>query len=525
MGIVGGSFKSLPGSSKPPLRVNIILERRSLKPSAESAKFVVAPISLPRPDGPAITPDTTTVTTAQQPAPRPDRPASSQDTTTLSSQDATTLSSQGATTSSTPSTAISEPFLDIRAPGCGNCFRKSFSPVHASALVIESSIDLPALNNYQYFVHYVNSEDSSSALHFAQGRNAVLWPADQMGAIPYADLALDVVVVNNSAFGSRASGLASCLSEAARVLVPAGVLLLLEPFSALPKFDLQALVKPTTFGNAYKRLDRAVGMPECQQLRARGDGSWPCQPKVPNDFVNLDNKAHIQDILRHKSLADGRYSTSLVRNVWHGKQAEYLEKRPRYSGHKGTKSEWTNMPVLEQLVRTKKVQTMLDAGAGSCAMYGVLVQSGLMDIVPQPRYMAYGGYDPGYYRFCGERGTASFDHSWLYPHPFCSSCKFDLVFQFEGVHHTEAFLNHTMLIITFNNFDAVLKCGGWLMLQDSNCVMSYQRSRGKSGCKDESQTWEYAFRKWADSKGYVSQPGTLKNSRLFYQKKCKQHLI
>lgn len=349
-----------------------------------------------------------------------------------------------------------------------------------------------------------------------------MWPAQKMGAIPYSDLALDVVVVNNSAFLSEAAPLASCLSEAVRVLVPAGVLLLLEPFSALPKFQLAALVKPTKFGNAFFRVEKADGLPACQHLRIRGDGSWPCQPTVPDGYVSLQNPSRIKDILKHKTLADGRFSTSVVGNVWAKKDAEYFKviTRPRYTGHKGTKGEWTSMPVLAELVRTKKVRRILDAGAGSCAMYGVLVQSGLMDIVPQPVYMAYGGYDPHYYEFCGERGTVSFDHSWMLPHPLCSTCKFDLVMQFEGVHHTEQLYNVTLLMKTFDNFDAVLKCGGWLMLQDSNCFMAYQRTSGKRGCKDPGQTWESIFRKWAQGKPYQPQAGTKRSERLFYRKVC-----
>lgn len=533
------------GVYKSPTRSSILLEHRFLpKPSANAAKYtsvVVSPVSSQhiqdstssfqhdllvtttwlsalRPGRPGTSRDIThvqdstsshhhgVVTTSLQPAPRDDRAATPPHTTALS----------------TPSVASSQPFLDIRSPRCGQCFRKSFSPVHASALVIESYFDLPALSKYQYFVHYINSDDRLSGLHWAHGRTSLLWPAHKMDAIPYADLALDVVVVNNSAFLSGAARLASCLSEAVRVLVPDGVLLLLEPLSALPKFQLAALVTPTKFRNAFLRVEKAPGLPACESGRIRGDGSWRCQPTVPNGYVSLRNPARTRDILKHTTLAHGRFRTSLIDNVWTKGNSEYAQvaTRDRYTSHKGEKVEWRSMPVLAELVRTKKVRRMLDAGAGSCAMYGVLVQSGLMDIVPQPVYMAYGGYNPHFYQFCGERGTISFDHSWLNPHPFCSTCKFDLVFQFEGVHHTEALKNETLLMNTFNNFDAVLKCGGWLMLQDSNCFMAYQRSGGKGGCQDPSQTWENTFRKWVQRKPYKPEAGNQKEARLFYRKVC-----
>merc|ERR1712032_152875 len=110
--------------------------------------------------------------------------------------------------------------------------------------------------------------------------------------------------------------------------------------------------------------------------------------------------------------------------------------------------------------KSGRVKSMLDAGAGSCTLDGVLRQEGLLDNL-RP-YMAFGAYDCRMLRFCAERGGISFQYNWLNPLPFCKTCVFDLVFQVEGIHHVE----ERSLYTTFNNFDAVTACQGFLFLWD-----------------------------------------------------------
>ena len=89
--------------------------------------------------------------------------------------------------------------------------------------------------------------------------------------------------------------------------------------------------------------------------------------------------------------------------------------------------------ALEALVRSGKVKSILDAGAGTCSLDAHLRKHGLRSRV---RLVAFGFYDCSMARVAAERGSLIFDWSWLDPLPFCQKCTFDVVFQAEGIHHT-----------------------------------------------------------------------------------------
>merc|ERR1711957_739994 len=103
------------------------------------------------------------------------------------------------------------------------------------------------------------------------------------------------------------------------------------------------------------------------------------------------------------------------------------------------KREWHE--GLSSLVRDGKVKSLLDAGAGSCTLAGHLRRAGLMQRLNP--YVAFGSYDCSMLRICGERGAISFQYNWLNSLPFCRGCKFDMVFQAEGIHHIQGKENIT----------------------------------------------------------------------------------
>ena len=105
-----------------------------------------------------------------------------------------------------------------------------------------------------------------------------------------------------------------------------------------------------------------------------------------------------------------------------------------YVGNHGfmpDKREWPG--ALEALVRSGKVKSILDAGAGTCSLDAHLRKHGLRSRV---RLVAFGFYDCSMARVASERGSLIFDWSWLDPLPFCQKCTFDVVFQAEGIYHT-----------------------------------------------------------------------------------------
>jgi len=131
----------------------------------------------------------------------------------------------------------------------------------------------------------------------------------------------------------------------------------------------------------------------------------------------------------------------------------------------------------------KSTKSLLDAGAGTCSVYGELLRA---NVEGKMAYAAFGGYNPDYLRYCGERGVISFDHDWTNELPFCKNCAFDLIVQLEGLHHTECKGSGTgcrPLLTTFDNFDKHLACGGSMWLEDVTQGQGFTE-------------WTSVFRRW-----------------------------
>eukprot|EP00972_Heterocapsa_arctica_P015727 2317319-Heterocapsa_arctica.AAC.1 len=80
------------------------------------------------------------------------------------------------------------------------------------------------------------------------------------------------------------------------------------------------------------------------------------------------------------------------------------------------------------------------------------------------QYVAFGAYGCAMLRTCGERGFISFQYNWMNKLPFCKGCTFDLVLQLQGLHHVGTIAD---AMKTYDNFDAVLACRGFLHLDDT----------------------------------------------------------
>merc|ERR1711907_96383 len=66
-------------------------------------------------------------------------------------------------------------------------------------------------------------------------------------------------------------------------------------------------------------------------------------------------------------------------------------------------------------------------------------------------------------RIAAERGSVILSHDWGEPLSFCANCRFDMIFQAEGMHHAAKVGN---MFSVLDNFDAFLDCNGILVLED-----------------------------------------------------------
>eukprot|EP00913_Durusdinium_trenchii_P028042 g26291.t1 len=122
-----------------------------------------------------------------------------------------------------------------------------------------------------------------------------------------------------------------------------------------------------------------------------------------------------------------------------------------YVSSEPNKREWR----FSQLITEGKVKRLLDAGAGSCTLEswkeqergnftGTLRRQRLLSKLDV--YLAFGAYDCSMLRICAERGALSFQQNWLKQMPICASCKFDLIFQVEGLHHNKDVEAHGLFL-------------------------------------------------------------------------------
>ena len=255
--------------------------------------------------------------------------------------------------------------------------------------------------------------------------------------------------------------------------MPTGTLVITDASRQFLPFDLYGLLAPTSFYNIFRRdINRnSRGAPICRTctITFPGQGDLrrvkkiesPCQPLLdsPEPYVSLHETKRKMAILRESTLILGRLRNFPVGNVYLPMTTQL---RPRYTTKVAQKMEWDRAPELRKLVLNGKVKSILDAGAGSCSFASVLAQEHKWRELRQ--YMAFGAYDCKMLRVCAERGFISFQHNWLNRLPLCERCQFDLVVQFEGLHHVQGSVSNLQL--TFDNFDRAVACGGYLHLDD-----------------------------------------------------------
>lgn len=329
---------------------------------------------------------------------------------------------------------------------------------------------------------------------------SIVWPCERLKRLPFTDLAVDVVVVN-PVICARAGGfsLQWLLAEMVRVLMPTGSLMFTAPAEELWASSAglwaQRLLTSTGFSNVFTRqASMASDLKACQECGlpgladwrstsefARIGGSGPhrpdadfnvshCQPFIHHGFAAL-NAASRQATLRKESDLSLTRLNFPVENVLHSnpQKESWADDFNRdlhkwfvenYVSSNVRKPEW--MTAWNAEIRQGRIRSVLDAGAGSCTLQALLLKQGLLNLL-RP-YVGFGAYDCSMLRICAERGLINFQFNWLDTLPFCSDCKFDLVFQAEGVHWMKKEKDQ---LLTFRNFDSVLACRGRLHMEDN----------------------------------------------------------
>lgn len=324
-----------------------------------------------------------------------------------------------------------------------------------------------------YFAYHVVRDEASAERVWRTGATSLLLP--NLTEIPIADLAIEVVAINGSSVGSRG---AEVLTEAVRMLAPAGLLVLAEvrdlgQLGASPLAS--AVLEKTSFGNVYRRkVGMGLGLPPCVECgsRDRNISKGKCQPYVDGSFLPVTEKARTSVILAAPSVDIGRLRSLPMENILrtsppgnHTWATRTKAAMPRWFaqnyvsvGH-FRKEEFNG--DFQRMIKDGSVRSLLDAGAGSCTLDAMLRDRGLMPKLKQ--YVAFGAYDCSMLRVCAERGTISLDYNWLSRLPFCKHCLFDMVFQAEGMHHLQT---REEVVKTLDHFTKQLACGGKLVMDD-----------------------------------------------------------
>lgn len=197
-----------------------------------------------------------------------------------------------------------------------------------------------------------------------------------------------------------------------------------------------------------------------------------------------------------------------------------------YLGRPSHTSSWSAKmrqfgPMERSLVNSGQVRSILDAGAGSCSLeaYMRLHFEGLFKRRSKERvtFVAFDpGYDCAYLDVCGARGSMIYTFGWFEMQPILSE-SFDMVFQALGIHHSDLSKQYAGFNLTkglkqqlvdentkalkkaYNEFDRVLRPGGYLSIHDGECIgydpNKYVRELQRS-------SWYNILQEWAQEMQY-----------------------
>eukprot|EP00929_Paragymnodinium_shiwhaense_P069756 TRINITY_DN35196_c0_g2_i1.p1 TRINITY_DN35196_c0_g2~~TRINITY_DN35196_c0_g2_i1.p1 ORF type:complete len:560 (-),score=32.67 TRINITY_DN35196_c0_g2_i1:305-1984(-) len=383
------------------------------------------------------------------------------------------------------------------------------SAVHITALVLAGRPDskrplpIPALSKGQgYVTTYVTTDDYSTAAAFRAGYASLMFPQHSLLELPFTDFAFDIVVIVNEAFCDNGASFCSALNgiviEAVRLLSPAGILILTQVMGvelSVISPTAEKLLESTSAANVFhRRLHTSPDLPVCsicglptpfEDADAAhpvvDGGPWgdsditrgmkgKCQAHLQVDYISSTRRPIVDQVLHSQSVAEGRFvhwnranvlNTQVNITQWSDRYAKKTNNYARYVAPKAEKSEW----VFDNLITSGRAKRVLDAGAGTCTLYHMLRQRGLLTKLEL--FMAFGAYDCSMLRICAESGGTSFQANWLVPLPICKSCSFDFIFAIGGIHHTHGW---KQLRAVYQNFMDHLSCGGSMFFRDGGGV-------------------------------------------------------
>ena len=356
------------------------------------------------------------------------------------------------------------------------------SEIHRSVILLATGGEqLPVFHGPGFFPLYIATEDKDAQTLFEGGANSLLYGLDRFQDLPFVDFAADIVVLDVNSFSKTSLG--GVVTDAVRILAPQGVLFV----SGAADFDISDFspqAAKLVFAGSYAHsFVRRVGVvPDLPVCKACGMSSLyggrniqlsrenQCPAWIQPDFKSIFQKETASKFnpKSHESFENQRLQHWWRPNVLKTQQGrgEWTDRYSQtnagpYSGAYVNSNPFKLPHRLEEAVKAGKFKRILDAGAGSCSLEGELRRKGYFKTVRN--FLAFGAYDCSMLRICAERGSISFQHNWLIPLPVCASCKFDLIYQFAGIHHMTHIDNKTTFL---NNMLAVLECNGLLFVND-----------------------------------------------------------
>lgn len=425
--------------------------------------------------------------------------------------------------------------LDIFCQKKKKCLtlRNAGLKTYRSVLAVGVSTALPFLQKMGFYVWHVNWDTAAATELFNEGHPSLLWDYANITRLPFTDFAADVVILNLTACLAQETGSVSpVVSQMVRLLTPAGMLVLVGVPEDTTSLDLKelppaprALLLPGPRSNVFFRLDgEAEGVPVCHGCAMGSSYTGECQPHVQGGYASLNQTNRKTSILEDPPLHKARLHHWPVFNVlkteigpptW----CDNTSKRDHGWFQRNHASQDPNkigfVKQFDNWIKSGKVKSLLDAGAGACTLEGHLrITGSLKRLKP---YMAFGANDCSMLRICAERSAISFQWNWANPLPVCPTCKFDLVFQVEGVHH----LKKEEWKPSWTQLMDRVACKGHLFLADRRCKEEdYYIVYGTLGKKK--WCWMDSVQDWAATAGHSSQrmKATRGRSHVLLQKKC-----